>query len=197
LPPHRQPGLIPAGNGRVALDPSSVRLRHSQAWIPEQPDVGGLRVLGSRRPACSQPAQNWLEGLYHLGVRDSRPIAPGSTCEPHQSPLILRSAFRAPRRGTRSRVPASPSLPAAPTTTSIVGIFACQPVWRTMSGLKLRNVKIVPVICPTCQNVFAGKASMPATPCYFAWGCFRYFGWAPLRACGRVSTRPERRSIRA
>src|SRR6266700_3856326 len=21
------------------------------------------------------------------------------------------------------------------------------------------------------------KASMPATPSYFAWGCFRYFGW--------------------
>ena len=36
---------------------------------------------------------------------------------------------------------------------------------------------IVPLICPTCQNVLAGKASMPATTCYFAWGCFRYFGW--------------------
>jgi hypothetical protein len=34
---------------------------------------------------------------------------------------------------------------------------------------------IVPLICPTCQNVFAVKTSMPATPCYFAWGCFRYF----------------------
>jgi len=42
---------------------------------------------------------------------------------------------------------------------------------------KLRDGGIVPLICPTCQNVFAGKASTPAIPCYFAWGCFRYFGW--------------------
>jgi hypothetical protein len=48
---------------------------------------------------------------------------------------------------------------------------------------KLRDDRIVPVICPTCQNVFAGslKPSIPATPCYFAWGCFRHFslGRAP------------------
>src|SRR5438094_6785656 len=29
------------------------------------------------------------------------------------------------------------------------------------------------LICPTCQLAF--EASMPAA-CYFAWGCFRYFG---------------------
>ena len=46
---------------------------------------------------------------------------------------------------------------------------------------KLRDDGIVPLICPTCQNVFAGKASMPATPCYFAWGCFRYFSWSEHR----------------
>ena len=40
---------------------------------------------------------------------------------------------------------------------------------------KLRDDAIVPLICPTCQNVFADKASMPATSGYFAWGCFRYF----------------------
>src|SRR5712672_2187135 len=39
----------------------------------------------------------------------------------------------------------------------------------------------VPLIRPTCQ-VFAQSTSVPASACYFAWGCFRYF-WlgAPLR----------------
>ena len=32
----------------------------------------------------------------------------------------------------------------------------------------------MPVICPTCQNVFCGIAQK-AGPSYFAWGCFRYF----------------------
>src|SRR5258707_13538329 len=32
----------------------------------------------------------------------------------------------------------------------------------------------MPLICPTCQ-VFAQRASVPATACYFAWGGFRYF----------------------
>jgi hypothetical protein len=42
---------------------------------------------------------------------------------------------------------------------------------------KWRDGVIVPVICPTCQNVFAGpvKTSMLAAKSYFAWGCFRYF----------------------
>ena len=34
----------------------------------------------------------------------------------------------------------------------------------------------VPLIRPTCQ-VFAQSTSVPASACYFAWGCFRYFGW--------------------
>jgi hypothetical protein len=63
---------------------------------------------------------------------------------------------------------------------AIVGILSLysrqQPFDGAMSGLKLRDAGIVPVICPTCQNVFACKASMPAIPSYFAWGCFRYFG---------------------
>jgi hypothetical protein len=29
---------------------------------------------------------------------------------------------------------------------------------------KLRDDGMLPLICPTCQNVCAGKASMPATP---------------------------------
>ena len=32
----------------------------------------------------------------------------------------------------------------------------------------------VPLIRPTCQ-VFAQSTSVPASACYFAWGCFRYF----------------------
>jgi hypothetical protein len=40
-----------------------------------------------------------------------------------------------------------------------------------LSGL--RDGEEMPLICPTCQLAF--KASMPAA-CYFAWGCFRYFG---------------------
>src|ERR1700682_4117306 len=72
---------------------------------------------------------------------------------------------------------------------------------------KWRDDAMVPLICPSCQNVFAGKASMPATPpCYFAWGCFRYFSWEreprrgglrrslssgrALRGPGGLTTRP-------
>ena len=36
----------------------------------------------------------------------------------------------------------------------------------------------MPLICPTCQSVFAGRLdpSVPTAPTgYFAWGCFRYF----------------------
>jgi hypothetical protein len=35
-------------------------------------------------------------------------------------------------------------------------------------------------------------ASMPATPCYFAWGCFRYFSWErePRRPCGWEAWQP-------
>src|SRR5688572_15789382 len=43
-----------------------------------------------------------------------------------------------------------------------------------------RDGGIVPVICPTCQSVFAAESSIPAALCFqgvpfFAWGCFRYF----------------------
>jgi hypothetical protein len=36
------------------------------------------------------------------------------------------------------------------------------PFGRAMSGLKLRDIAIVPVICPTCQNVFAGSLKASA-----------------------------------
>jgi hypothetical protein len=53
------------------------------------------------------------------------------------------------------------------------------------ASYKLREDELMPLICPTCQNVFAGslKTSPPATLGYFAWGCFRYFSWerAPRR----------------
>src|SRR6266700_3140196 len=43
------------------------------------------------------------------------------------------------------------------------------------------------------------KASMPATPCYFAWGCFRYFSWErePRRPCGCLSRDDRRVACRA
>src|ERR1700722_7044038 len=39
---------------------------------------------------------------------------------------------------------------------------------------------------------FVGWKTVPATPCYFAWGCFRYFGqeWAPRRPWGLGRHRP-------
>jgi hypothetical protein len=41
----------------------------------------------------------------------------------------------------------------------------------------------MPVICPTCQ-VLGQSASVPTTAGYFAWGCFRYFGFEPRRRGG-------------
>src|SRR6266568_3925675 len=63
---------------------------------------------------------------------------------------------------------------------------------------------MVPLICPTCQNVFAGSLneSMPATPKgYFAWGCFRYFSLEASTASVQPSKRlgnlaQARRTIR-
>jgi hypothetical protein len=52
--------------------------------------------------------------------------------------------------------------------------------WAESSAFyKWRDAGIVPLICPTCQNISSGslEASLPATQCYFAWGCFRYFSW--------------------
>jgi hypothetical protein len=42
---------------------------------------------------------------------------------------------------------------------------------------KLRDGGTVPLICPTCQNVFAGslKASMPATTMLLCMGLFSIF----------------------
>jgi hypothetical protein len=40
---------------------------------------------------------------------------------------------------------------------------------------KSRDDGMVPLICPSCQNVFAGKASMPATPLLLCMGLFSIF----------------------
>ena len=47
---------------------------------------------------------------------------------------------------------------------------------RATSICRLRDDAIVPVICPTCQNVFAGVQSLQRPGAICAWGCFRYFG---------------------
>jgi hypothetical protein len=86
--------------------------------------------------------------------------------------------------------------------TSILGRAFCLPSRRTArwagpwAFYKWRDAGIVPLICPTCQNVFAGwlKASPPATQCYFAWGCFRYFSWGaglPSRSSHPARLRPR------
>ncbi len=52
----------------------------------------------------------------------------------------------------------------------------------------------VPVICPTCQNVFRGPASTPAPP-FFSRGCFLCMGLFSIfllwRAPGRPFGRPD------
>jgi hypothetical protein len=37
-----------------------------------------------------------------------------------------------------------------------------------------RDGGVVPLICPTCQNVSRDRACL-RPPSYFAWACFRYF----------------------
>ena len=40
---------------------------------------------------------------------------------------------------------------------------------------KLCDDEGVPLICPTCQNIFSGKASKPASP-FFSWGSLLCMG---------------------
>ncbi len=51
------------------------------------------------------------------------------------------------------------------------------PVRKSGAFCKLRDDGIVPLICPTCQNVIAGslKASMPATTMLLCMGLFSIF----------------------
>ncbi len=79
------------------------------------------------------------------------------------------------RRAGATSIAGKDFLPAIALEEPVVG----QGPW---AFCKWRDDGIVPLICPTCQNVFAGIAqSYPCQrpPCYFAWGCFRYFGWKP------------------
>ena len=54
---------------------------------------------------------------------------------------------------------------------------------RATSICRLRDDAIVPVICPTCQNVFAGRSKPPAPARYLCMGLFSIFwsGGAPGR----------------
>ena len=62
--------------------------------------------------------------------------------------------------------------------------------WGPWALYKWRNDGISATDLPDVSKCFRGgsvKASRPATPCYFAWGCcFRYFSWerAPRRRYG-------------
>src|SRR5882757_6563922 len=61
------------------------------------------------------------------------------------------------------------SFPVRAGTTSMVGIFGLiapdSPSGRAVSGQNLRDVAIMPVICPTCQKFLLAKASTPAPHC--------------------------------
>ena len=68
--------------------------------------------------------------------------------------------------------------------TSIVGRISCPQSRRSARCrtrpwvlYRLRDDGIVPLICPTCQNVFAGslKASIPATTMLLCMGLFSIF----------------------
>jgi hypothetical protein len=51
-------------------------------------------------------------------------------------------------------------------------------VGRAMSVHQWRDDGIVPLICPTCQNVFAARYVRASDrQAIFAWGCFRFFDW--------------------
>jgi hypothetical protein len=62
------------------------------------------------------------------------------------------------------------------------------------ASYKLRDDAIVPLICPTCQNVFAGKESMPATTMLLCMGLFSMF-W--LGASAALALRPGSVACRA
>jgi len=52
-----------------------------------------------------------------------------------------------------------------PVQFQLSGFWACHRAESpTGSFAKSANDGTMPLICPTCQNVFAGKASMPASP---------------------------------
>ena len=55
------------------------------------------------------------------------------------------------------------------------------------ASYKLRDDAIVPLICPTCQNVFAGKESMPATTMLLCMGLFSMF-WLEARAASALQS---------
>ena len=86
-------------------------------------------------------------------------------------------------RGTATR---KPPFGARADAISMSGFWVCTRAepdgQRDRLSWKLRDHESVPLICPMCQNVFAGKASMRATP-FFARGsflCMELFSMARL-----------------
>ena len=65
-------------------------------------------------------------------------------------------------------------------------VAAEQHRWQAISGSKLPNVVMVPVICPTCQNVFRRSGPQPV-PRIFAWARFRVFWLGPVNAALRCT----------
>jgi hypothetical protein len=98
-------------------------------------------------------------------------------------PLLAIASFRCAANFGRCRGIADSGKPITRriygfTAYSIVGILGLQcanAFGGATSGLKLRNAKLVPVICPTCQNVFAGKSSRAGDPLFLCMGLFSIF----------------------
>jgi hypothetical protein len=63
-----------------------------------------------------------------------------------------------------------------------------------VNGIVPGDDGFVPLICPTCQNVFRVEIRASDHHAYFAWGCFRYF--AGVRGTGLPSPRLRRDSLR-
>jgi hypothetical protein len=89
---------------------------------------------------------------------------------PADSRLLQRRPKRQPDQRANQGPAGAPDHDRIDRPAGFVGIER-----RPRSAIGLRDIGNVPVICPTCQNVFADKSSVPATAFYFAWGCFRYF----------------------
>jgi hypothetical protein len=62
---------------------------------------------------------------------------------------------------------------------------------------QFRDDRIVPVICPPCQNVLGDRPKHPYERmlCYFAWGCFRHFTFG-TSACDKLTRRTKFRFSR-
>jgi hypothetical protein len=133
-------------------------LRFMEPWRSYRPgELGGISLFQGR-------ANSFKASLPTIPLANPSARLPSSTpramrcgcCSGNRTPLD--SDANADSNGSGSLAPHS------------------RPCRRELLRRHLREDGIVPLICPTCQNVFTLKASMPTTASYFAWGCFRYFG---------------------